>query len=159
MVTRLFLNLGLAFVWCLLQDEISLRQFLIGCLVGVAAMLFFPRSFQQERRYLRKVRLSFQLALFFVKELIIANWTVLKQVLAPRLTIRSGIIAYPLELRSDILITLLANMITLTPGTLSVEITPDRKFLFIHFLDVDDVETEIRIIKDGFERYLRLIAQ
>lgn len=159
MGSHLFLNLGLAFVWCLLQDEISLRQFLIGCAVGVAAMSFFPRSFQQERRYLGKVRLSFQLGLFFVKELIIANWTVLKQVLAPRLNVRSGIIAYPLELRDDILITLLANMITLTPGTLSVEVAPDRKFLFIHFLDVDDVETEIRIIKDGFERYLRLIAQ
>ena len=116
MVARLFLNLGLAFVWCLLQDEISLRQFLIGCAVGVAAMLFFPRSFQQERRYLRKVRLSFQLALFFVKELIIANWTVLKQVLAPRLTVRSGIIAYPLELHSDIHVDmnkLLCSLVTL----------------------------------------------
>lgn len=159
MLSRLLLNLVLAFVWCLLQNEISLRQFLIGYLVGVTAMLFFPRSFQQERRYLRKVQLSFQLAVFFVKELLIANWTVVKQVLAPKLKIQSGIIAYPLELHNDILITLLANMITLTPGTLSVEVAPDRRFLFIHFLDVDDVEEEIRIIKDGFERYLRLIAQ
>ena len=62
-------------------------------------------------------------------------------------------------MQNDVLITLLANMITLTPGTLSVEVAPDRQFLFIHFLDVDDVEEEIRIIKDGFERYLLLIAQ
>ena len=71
-----------------------------------------------------------------------------------KLAIRPGIVAYPLSLQNDVLITLLANMITLTPGTLSVEVSPDRQFLFIHFLDVADVEEEIRIIKDGFERYL-----
>ncbi len=159
MVTRLFFNVILAFAWCLLQDEISLRQFVIGFLVGLSAMLFFPRSFHQERRYFRKVTLSVQLVFFFVKELLIANWTVVRQVLAPELKIQSGIVAYPLSLQNDVLITLLANMITLTPGTLSVEVAPDRQFLFIHFLDVDDVEEEIRIIKDGFERYLLLIAQ
>ncbi len=159
MVTRLFFNIILAFVWCLLQGEISLRQFMIGSLVGLLAMLFFPRSFHQERRYFRKVTLSVQLVFFFVKELLIANWTVVRQVLAPELKIQSGIVAYPLSLQNDVLITLLANMITLTPGTLSVEVAPDRQFLFIHFLDVDDVEEEIRIIKDGFEHYLLLIAQ
>ncbi len=159
MVTRLFFNIVLAFAWCLLQDEISLRQFVIGFLVGLSAMLFFPRSFHQERRYFRKVTLSVQLVFFFIKELLIANWTVVRQVLAPELKIQSGIVAYPLSLQNDVLITLLANMITLTPGTLSVEVAPDRQFLFIHFLDVDDVEEEIRIIKDGFERYLLLIAQ
>ncbi len=159
MVTRFFFNVILAFAWCLLHDEISLRQFVIGFLVGLLVMLFFPRSFHQERRYFRKLMLSVQLALFFVKELLIANWTVVRQVLAWKLAIRPGIVAYPLSLQNDVLITLLANMITLTPGTLSVEVSPDRQFLFIHFLDVADVEEEIRIIKDGFERYLLLIAQ
>jgi len=159
MVTRFFLNVILALAWCLLHDEISLRQFVIGFLVGLLAMLFFPRSFHQERRYFRKAALSVRLVLFFVKELLIANWTVVRQVLALKLAIRPGIVAYPLSLQNDVLITLLANMITLTPGTLSVEVAPDRQFLFIHFLDVDDVEEEIRIIKAGFERYLLLIAK
>ena len=159
MVTRLFFNISLAFAWCLLQDEISLRQMVIGSLVGLLSMLFFPRSFHQERRYFRKAALSVRLVFFFVKELLIANWAVVRQVLALKLSIRSGIVAYPLSLQNDVMITLLANMITLTPGTLSVEVSPDRQFLFIHFLDVDDVEEEIRIIKDGFERYLLLIAQ
>ena len=168
MVTRLLLNIVLALVWCLLQNEISLRQLLIGSLVATTAMLFFPRSFHQERRYVHKVKerryvhkvsLSFQLAVFFFKELLIANVTVVRQVLAPELKIQSGIIAYPLELKDDFLITLLANMITLTPGTLSVEVAPDRLFLFIHFLNVEDIEEERRVIRDGFERYLQRIAQ
>ena len=159
MVNRIFFNIVLAFSWCLLQNDISLRQLVIGSLVGLLAMLFFPRSFHQERRSFRKIVLSIQLVFFFLKELLIANWTVVRQVLAPELKIQSGIIAYPLSLKHDLLITLLANMITLTPGTLSVEVAPDRKYLFIHFLDVDDVEEEIQIIKDGFERYLLRISQ
>ena len=154
MIYRILLNLVLALCWCLLQNDISLRQLVIGSLVGLSAMLFFPRSFAEERRYLRKVLYCFQLAVFFVKELFIANWSVVRQVLSPELKLQSGIIAYPLTLKNDLLITILANMITLTPGTLSVEVAPDRRFLFIHFLDINDVKTEIRLIKDGFERYL-----
>ena len=158
MIHHFFLNLSLAFVWCLLQNEISLQQFIIGYLVGVGIMLFFIRVFQEEL-YFRKVGLGLRLLGFFIKELLVANWAVLRQVLSPRLNVRAGIIAYPLELQNDILITLLANMITLTPGTLSVEVAPDRRLLFIHILDIADIEDEKRKIKDGFERYLQRLAQ
>jgi multicomponent Na+:H+ antiporter subunit E len=158
MIHHFFLNLSLAFVWCLLQDELSLQQFIIGYLVGAGIMLFFIRVFHEEL-YFRKVVVGLRLLIFFTKELLVANWAVVKQVLSPRLKVRAGIIAYPLELQDDILITLLANMITLTPGTLSVEVTPDRRFLFIHILDITDIEEEKRKIKDGFERYLQRLAQ
>jgi multicomponent Na+:H+ antiporter subunit E len=153
-----FLNLTLAFVWCLLQDEISLPQFLIGYVVGAGIMLFFNRVFREEL-YFQKVTLGLRLLIFFLKELWLANWAVTKKVLAPRLTTRAGIIAYPLELQNDMLITLLANMITLTPGTLSVEISPDRRFLFIHILDITDAEEEKQKIKVGFEHYLQRLAK
>ena len=158
MIHHFFLNLSLAFVWCLLQDEISLQQFLIGYLVGAGIMLFFIQVFHEEL-YFQKVGLGLRLLLFFTKELLVANWAVVKQVLSPQLKARAGIIAYPLELQDDILITLLANMITLTPGTLSVEVAPDRRFLFIHILDIADIEEEKRKIKNGFERYLQRLAQ
>jgi multicomponent Na+:H+ antiporter subunit E len=158
MIHHFFLNLSLAFVWCLLQDEISLQQFLIGYGVGAGIMLFFLRVFHEEL-YFRKVGMGFRLLVFFLKELLVANWAVTKLVLAPRRRVRAGIIAYPLELQNDTLITLLANMITLTPGTLSVEVAPDRRFLFIHVLDIADTEEEKRKIKEGFERYLQRLAQ
>jgi multicomponent Na+:H+ antiporter subunit E len=158
MIQHFFLNLTLAFVWCLLQNELTLQQFIIGYLIGAGIMLFFIRVFHDEL-YFRKVSLGLRLLGFFIKELLVANWAVVKQVLSPRLDIRAGIIAYPLELQNDILITLLANMITLTPGTLSVEVSPDRRFLFIHILDIADIEEEKRKIKDGFERYLQRLAQ
>jgi len=158
MIHHFFLNLSLAFVWCLLQNELSLQQFLIGYVIGAGIMLFFIRVFHDES-YFRKVGVGFRLLVFFIKELLVANWAVTKLVLSPRRQVRAGIIAYPLDLRNDILITLLANMITLTPGTLSVEVAPDRHFLFIHILDIADIEEEKRKIKDGFERYLQRLAQ
>ena len=158
MVQHFFLNLLLAVVWCLLQDELTLQQFVIGYLIGAGIMLFFIRVFHEEI-YFHKVGLGLRLLAFFTKEVLVANWAVVKQVLSPQPNARAGIIAYPLELRSDLLITLLANMITLTPGTLSVEVSSDRRFLFIHVLDIADIEEEKRKIKKGFERYLQLIAK
>lgn len=158
MISHFFLNLSLAFVWCLLQNEISLHQFLLGYLLGAGVMLFFIRVFREEM-YFGKVVLGLRLFVFFLKELWLANWAVTKKVLAPRLITRAGIIAYPLGLQNDILITLLANMITLTPGTLSVEVSPDRHFLFVHILDIADSEEEKRKIRDGFERYLQQLGQ
>lgn len=158
MIQHFFLNLILAFVWCLLQNEISLQQFIIGYLLGAGIMLFFIRVFHEEL-YFYKVGLGLRLLGFFIKELLLANWAVVKQVLSPRPNMRAGIIAYPLELKNDILITLLANMITLTPGTLSVELASDRSFLFIHILDIADIEEEKRRIKYGFESYLQRIAR
>lgn len=158
MIQHFFLNLLLAVVWCLLHNQLTLQQFVVGYLIGAGIMLFFIRVFHEEL-YFHKVLIGARLLAFFLKELLLANLAVVKQVLALRPNPRSGIIAYPLELRSDILITLLANMITLTPGTLSVEVSPDRRFLFIHVLNIADLEEEKRKIKNGFERYLQLLAQ
>jgi multicomponent Na+:H+ antiporter subunit E len=155
---HLFLNLGLALVWCLLQNDLTLAQFVLGYLIGAAIMLFFVRLFHEEP-YFRKVYLSFRLFVFFVKELLVANFAVVRRVLAPRPQVRSGIIALPLDLKGELPITLLANMITLTPGTLSVEVSPDLSLLFVHILDIGDPQEEKRRIKDGFERYLREIVR
>jgi multicomponent Na+:H+ antiporter subunit E len=67
---------------------------------------------------------------------------------------RPGIIAIPLDARTDLEITLLANLITLTPGTLSLDVSADRRVLYIHvmYIDNDDIEAVRRNIKDGFER-------
>jgi multicomponent Na+:H+ antiporter subunit E len=67
---------------------------------------------------------------------------------------RPGVVAVPLDARTDAEITLLANLITLTPGTLSLDVSADRSFLYVHAMYVDDVNDVKRQIKDGFERRL-----
>ena len=88
----------------------------------------------------------------FSKELVLANYQVAKLVLSPRLPIRPGFISIPLDARTDFEITSFANSITLTPGTISVHISDDRKSIVIHAIDVgDDVDALRQATKDSLE--------
>ena len=92
------------------------------------------------------------LLLLFVTELVLSAWKVAVLVLSPRMDVKPGIFAYPLRVDRDFEITILANLITLTPGTLSVDVSDDRRTLFIHAMDASDPDTTRREIADGFER-------
>jgi multicomponent Na+:H+ antiporter subunit E len=89
---------------------------------------------------------------FYLWELIIANLRVAYEVMTPGYRIRPGVIAIPLDARTDMEIAMLANLITLTPGTLSLDVSTDRRVLYIHALYVDDIEAVRRNIKEGMER-------
>jgi multicomponent Na+:H+ antiporter subunit E len=71
--------------------------------------------------------------------------------LQPKIRLRPALVAYPLVVTRDAQITLLANMITLTPGTLSVDVSDDRRTLYIHTLDTADAETLVGAVAAGFE--------
>lgn len=87
----------------------------------------------------------------FLRELLLSAVRVAVFAIQPRLSLRPSIVAYPLTAPSDAEITLLANLITLTPGTLSVDVSDDRKWLFIHCIDAPDSEAVINAIAGGFE--------
>ena len=88
---------------------------------------------------------------FLLWEIVLSALGVAWLVVQPKLRLRPAIIEYPLTVTTDIQITLLANMITLTPGTLSVDVSDDRRTLLIHALDVADPEVLIGRIAAGFE--------
>jgi multicomponent Na+:H+ antiporter subunit E len=99
-----------------------------------------------------------RLIALFIKELVLSALQVAWLVVQPKLRLRPGFIAYPLTVTSDVQITLLANLITLTPGTLSVDVSEDRKTLFIHAIDIPDREALVGRIAAGFEtRILRAL--
>lgn len=100
---------------------------------------------------LRRSTKILALAWLFVVELVVSAVKVSLFALSPKLRLRPAIVAYPLTVTSDAEITLLANLITLTPGTLSVDVSADRKTLFIHTLDMTDREELIGTIAGGFE--------
>lgn len=91
------------------------------------------------------------LILLFVRELVLSALKVAWLVVQPKPRIRSAIIAYPLTVTSDAQIALLANMITLTPGTLSVDVSGDRKTLYVHAIDMASKEELVGSIAAGFE--------
>lgn len=96
----------------------------------------------------------FELAAFFAKELVVANWQVALCVLRPNSRLRPAIIRLPLDLKSEAGIVCLANMITLTPGTLTLQVARDQKALFIHVIHTGHPTDVKSSIKQGFERRL-----
>jgi multicomponent Na+:H+ antiporter subunit E len=87
----------------------------------------------------------------FLRELVLSALRVAWLVVQPRPRLHPGIVAYPLTVTTDAQITLLANMITLTPGTLSLDVSDDRRTLYVHAIDVTDREVLIGDIAAGFE--------
>src|SRR5690606_38861513 len=104
-------------------------------------------------RLLRRLRRIGALAALFVYELFLSAVRVGVLVARPNLRahLKPAIIAFPLTVTSDREITLLANLITLTPGTLSIDVSEDRKVLYVHAISVEDREALIRDIASGFE--------
>jgi len=125
----------------------------VGFVLGYA-VLYLAQPVIGPSRYFTKVRQVISLVLFFLWELILANLRLAVDVVTPEHHMQPAVIAIPLDARSDAEITLLANMITLTPGTLSLDVSSDRKTLYIHALYVKDIEAVRRDIKNGFEKRL-----
>ena len=99
-----------------------------------------------------------KLTLIFFRELTLSNIAVLRVVLRPKMDIAPSIFAYPTDLRDDWEITLLSNLITLTPGTLVVHVSDDQRTLYIHAIDVDNIDDEIDSIKQTFEKAIKEVG-
>ena len=88
---------------------------------------------------------------FFFRELFMAGISVFRAILNPS-RLKPGVIAVPLDIKSDAEITLLANLITLTPGTLTLDVSTDKRVIYIHTIGFKDVESFRKEIKGGFEK-------
>lgn len=122
-------------------------------------LLFFVlwlSSWFYRRTYFHKLPKGINFGFFFLKELVVANVKVAFDILTPHYYMRPTIIEVPLRAKTNLEIMLLANMITLTPGTLSIDVSKNRKILYVHALYVknNDVEKVKHHIKEGFERRL-----
>ncbi len=91
-------------------------------------------------------------AVLYLWELILANLRVAYDVMTPTRRMRPGVLAIPLDANTDVEITLLANLITLTPGSVSLDVSSDRRFLYLHAMYIDDVEEYRKSVKDTLEK-------
>jgi multicomponent Na+:H+ antiporter subunit E len=144
-------NLALAILWMLITNLFSFANLVVGMVVGFGVLAFLGAPLGG-RVYARRLGAALGLGVFFIKELLVANVKMAAFTLGPLSRIRPGIVAVPLEVMSDDALTVLANLITLTPGTLSVEVAPDRRTLYVHAMDVPDAAGLVAEIKQGFER-------
>lgn len=153
MIKRLLMNFLLALTWVALTGKFVLANFLFGFVLSFFIMLVNSRD-KESRRYFTRVPKIISFVFFFLYELLKANLQVAYDVVTPTFYMRPGIVAIPLSAKSDLEITLLANLISLTPGTLSLDISDDRTVLYVHGMFIKDKESFIDGIKSGFERRL-----
>ena len=141
----------LALAWMALTGEWSLPALVFSCALGwLLLRLVRPLGGEGFRR-VRLARLPGFLA-YVLKEVVVANLRVAAAVIAPAGRLRPAIVAVPLTLDRDAEIALLANLITLTPGTLSLDVSPDRRTLYVHAMAVTSPDDLRREIQGGFER-------
>ncbi|WP_062350303.1 Na+/H+ antiporter subunit E [Bacillus kwashiorkori] len=160
MAFQILLNLFIAFVWMFLKVSYDPATFIIGYLIGLVLIYLMHKSFAA-RFYLSSIWAVIYLILLFLKELIVANFSVLKIVLKPNMDFQPGIFAYKTILEKDWEITLLSNLITLTPGTLVVDVHEENneKILYIHAIHVPDVDDAIEGIKSSFEKAILEVSR
>ncbi|MFN4210109.1 MAG: Na+/H+ antiporter subunit E [Devosia sp.] len=148
----------LAIVWGAITGTFTGLNLLLGAAIGGVAVLLLRSAFAPPR-ILRKIGQIASLILLFLYELAASAVRVAIVVLTPSMKadLRPAIIAFPLTVKSDAEITLLANLITLTPGTLSIDVSEDRSVLFVHVLTLSTREALIADIAGGFEAKVREI--
>ena len=153
MRSHFLLNFLLAAAWVLLTGEVDAGNFIEGLIIGYI-ILWVSKSALGSTKYFKKIPKAAGFFFYFIKELIVANIRVAYDVITPKDHMTPGIVAIPLDAETDMEITLLANLITLTPGTLSLDVSKDRKILYVHALFVDDPDKFRMEIKNGMEKKL-----
>lgn len=152
------LNVLLALAWAALVGQFDLPNLVFGFGMGYV-MIYLARGRSGASGYFARVARVARFVGYVLKEIVVANINVTRAVLfTPLDKLRPGIVGIPLDVRSDVEITMLANLITLTPGTLSLDVSEDRRTLYVHAIEVESAAEFRSATKDGFERAVREVC-
>lgn len=161
MLSRLFPmpshSLLLLIVWLMLNSTMSLGHIILGSILAVVIPLICAPLRIPQPAVKRPIK-----ALIYVfvvlKDIIVANLEVAFLVIGPLRKIKPGFVAVPLDLKDTLPITVLASTVTMTPGTVSGELSKDKKWLYVHVLDMPENEQEvIDLIKQRYESRVKEI--
>ena len=151
MPVQVLLNIFIGFLWMLLQDKWSFPSFFAGYLVGII-ILFFMRRYFNKSFYLGTFLSILKLLYVFMKELVSSTVLVLKQVTRRKINVQPGVFALKTDLNGEWEIPILALLLSLTPGSVVLEISPDNKTFFIHAMDMRESKQSIIKSKMRFEK-------
>jgi multicomponent Na+:H+ antiporter subunit E len=160
MPTQFLLNLFIATLWYLLIDDpnTNFTDFMAGFLVGVV-ILYAMHRFFGTKFYLQRLFKIVQLGLLFISELIRSSYFVLKLILTPKLTITPGIFKYKTKLNGDWEITALALLLTLTPGSVVMEVSEDGNEFYIHAMDLEETKEALIRSLGKFEKAIMEVSR
>lgn len=146
-------NMLLALAWAALQGEFSLWTLVTGQFLGYLILVVLVRGgVLKTSPYIGRVHRVVGLAAYFFYELVTANIRLALDVATPRFNMKPGIIALPLDATEDSQILLLSMLINTTPGSVALDVSPDRKTLYVHVMYMDTPDAAREELKQGFER-------
>ncbi|MFD2743720.1 MULTISPECIES: Na+/H+ antiporter subunit E [Sphingobacterium] len=153
MIKYFLMNLLLSFIWVALTGSLSYSNFIFGLLLGFFVLWIMSRN-EYDQRYFYRVPKIISFLLYFIWEMIKANLQVAYDVMTPKYFFRPGVVRFPLSAKTDLEINVLSTFISLTPGTLILDVSEDKKALYIHVMYLNDPEIFINSLKMGVERRL-----
>ena len=148
----------LALAWAALQGEISLGNLLAGYVIGYAVLALLARGGVLPSTLVSRTVHALNLAVFFARELLLANFRVAADVLRGN-RIEPAVVAIPLDITGDGEILLLSMLINITPGSVTIDLSDDRRTLYVHVMHMKSADESRREIKDGFERRVKLLLE
>jgi multicomponent Na+:H+ antiporter subunit E len=156
----LYLFFILLIIWLALTSSIHWQELLIGSLLALLLTIILHKNYiglGLPPLTVKRIIYSILYMIMLFKEIIVANIDVAYRVIHPKMPIKPGIVVIKTTLRQDIAKMILANSITLTPGTFTLDILGDK--LLIHWINVQSTKTDeaTKIIGERFEKYLRVI--
>lgn len=142
--------------WLLLNDSYSAGHLLLGAALG-ALIPLFTRRFFPEPVYLGRAGTILSFLVTVLWDIVLATMSVARLAIGPTSKLRPRFVRIPVALEDDFALTALTSTISLTPGTVSAGISPDRRHILIHALDVDDEAALVRTIKERYEAPIKKI--
>lgn len=152
-----FLNILLALCWVALTGNFGGLNFIFGFALGYFALALLQNQLPSLNGYAQRLPLLLRFAGYFIRELVKANYKVGFDILTPPWHMQPGVIAFPLKATTDFEITMVANFISLTPGTLTLDISDDRRVLFIHAMFLQDEKTLLAELHEIEQRLLEIL--
>lgn len=152
MIKQFLMNLMLTFVWVALTGHLNYSNFLFGYAIGFFVLWLIER--RKNTNYFYRVPKILGFILYFFYEMIKSNWAVARDVLTPKYKATPGIVKFPMKAKSDFEITMLSNLLSLTPGTLIMDVSDDKTVMYIHVMYLNDKQQFITDLRDGLERRL-----
>lgn len=160
MKTQFTFNILLTLIWVMITGDMSFANFVFAFSLSYGILWLISRGSDTEnRRYFIIIPKILSLFLFFLKELVYANLQVAYEVMTPKNNTVPGIVAVPIDVKTNVEIALLSYLVSLTPGTISIDVSDDRRVLYVHAMYVTDKEKFIKEIKEGFEKRILEISQ
>lgn len=158
MALQLLINISIAILWMFLNDSWNSITFITGFLVGLG-IVFVLRRFFNRSFYLKTAYSALKLVFLFIQEIFSSSILVIKQVTKPKIDITPGVFTIKTDLKGEWEITLLSLLLSLVPGAVVLEISPENDIFYIHAMDIPDSEISVINAKEKFERAIMEVTQ